>query len=83
MGVKSYTWIFPIWGGSWGEPPKPLGLLNVQLYSIEEQAKIIQQFSVALELIPVIKVLFYSFTIFYHRFLHIHKIGLEFILNID
>lgn len=29
-----------------------------------------------------IKVLFCSFTRFYHRFLHSHKIGLDFILNI-
>lgn len=42
-------------------------LLFIPNYSTEEQAMIIQQFSVALGLILINKILFYSFTTFYHR----------------
>ena len=42
-------------------------LLLIPNYSTEEQAMIIQQFSVALGLILINKIFFYSFTTFYHR----------------
>lgn len=62
--------------------PPQSSLFQVQLYWIEEQAMIIQQLSVALESMPVLKFSSVHFIRFYHRSLYSHKIGLDFILNI-
>lgn len=79
-----YVGLWPCRSGSWRAPltAPPSRLFQVQLYWIEEQAMIIQQLSVALESMPVLKFSSVHFIRFYHRSLHSHKIGLDFILNI-